>query len=99
MFKSFLENTLLATGGRLGDHPLMVKYLAGIGRRSSEGELSVGFSPQERSSIQEQITSLNNSVPPGSPSYLEASHQAKLQGLYDKLYGNDPVVGSSQRVA
>lgn len=98
-FKSFLENTLLATGGRLGDHPLMVKYLAGVGRRSSEGELSIGFSPQERSSVQEQITSLNNSVPPGSPAYLEASHQAKLQGLYDKLYGNDPVVGSSQRVA
>jgi hypothetical protein len=93
-FKAFLNETPLATGGMLGDHPLMAKFLATLGKRSGEGELMIGATPEEKTSIQEQIDALNRQVPVGSANYTSAAHQKKLQTLFDKLHGTDPVVGA-----
>lgn len=97
--KAFLNQTPLATGGMLGDHPVIVKFLATLGRRTGEGDMLLGPTPQERSSIQDQINELNRQVPVGSRGYTSAEHQQKLQALYDKLHGKAPIVGSQGRAA
>jgi hypothetical protein len=98
-FRDFLNSTTLPQGGLLGDHPQVVKFLATIGRRTGEGDLMIGTTKEERESIQQQINTLNAQVPPGSPGYTQAAHQAKLQQLYGQL-GSAPIVGSTpSRVA
>jgi hypothetical protein len=96
--KAFFNETLLPGGKLLGDHPIMVKFMATIARRTmDEGEMMLGHTPEEKKSIQSQIDDLNKAVPVGSPGYTTQAHQQKLQGLYDKLYGKDPIVGSAGR--
>ncbi len=98
-FKAFLNETPLASGGMLGDHPVMVKFLATQGRRMDEGDLMIGSTAQERTSIQTQIDALNKAVPVGSPGYTDSGHQAKLQGLFDQMHGRVQIVGSQGRAA
>ena len=83
----------------LGDHPLIVKMFATLGRRSDEGDLMIGNTPQERTSIQAQIDKLNAEVPVGSRDYTSRGHQDKLQKLYEQLHGRNPIVGSEGRAA
>jgi hypothetical protein len=98
-FKAFLNVTPLATGGMLGDHPVLIKALANLGRGLGEGDLMLGATREEQASIQEQIEVLNKSVPVGSTNYTAPGHQQKLQGLYEKLHGRTGIVGSGQRAA
>jgi len=98
-FKEFLNTTPLAAGGMIGDHPMIVKFLATLGRRTDEGDLLLSATREEKSSIQDQINQLNKEVPPGTPAYASKAHQDKLSGLYGKLHGHQPIVGSAQRVA
>ena len=65
-----------------------------MGRSSGEGELMVGATPEEKTSIQDQINTLDKQVPVGSPGYTSSAHQKKLQALYEKLHGNEPITGA-----
>lgn len=98
-FKAFLNETQLADGVMLGDHPVMARLLARIGRSYDEGDAILGHTPEQRASVQSEIEALMQSVPPGSPAYTTPAHQAKLNALYEKLYGSAGIVGGGQRVA
>jgi hypothetical protein len=98
-FKSFLNETPLPGSGMLGDHPMMVKMLATLGRRTDEGDLMLGATPEETASVQQEIDELMSKVPPGTPAYLSPTHQQKLSRLYEQLAGRGGIVGSSGRSA
>lgn len=98
-FQKFLNETQLSNGGMLGDHPAMAKILSTFGRRMGEGDLHIGSTPQEKNSAMDEINKLNAAVPVGSREYTTAAHQAKLQALYEKLHGSNPLIGNAQRVA
>lgn len=84
-------------GGLLGDHPVMQKFLANLGRRTSEGEVMIGNTTEERKSAQDEINELNKKVPIGTPGYADPAHQKKLQELYAIVAGDEPVVGAGGR--
>jgi hypothetical protein len=98
-FKKFLNETPIEGSGMLGDHPIIVKTLAQIGREMSESTIGLGVTPEQKADIQTQINDLNKKVPVGSPGYSDKDHQAKLQELYGKLAGNNPIVGAAGRAA
>lgn len=98
-FTKFLNETSLENGGMLGDHPVMAKILATFGHRMGEGDVHIGSTPHERTSVKAEIDQLNAAVPVGSREYTNAAHQAKLQALYEKLHGRNPVIDGQQRVA
>ena len=95
-FKAFLNETPIAGGGMLGDHPAMVRFLATMGRRGDEGELMLGQTPESRASIQSQIDALNKETPVGSANYTTQAHQDKLQALYAQLHGSGSIVGGGR---
>ncbi len=99
-FKALLNETMIPGVGMLGDHPVIVRALAVLGRGREEGGLMVGGgSPEEKSSAQAELDALNKSVPVGTPAYASKEHQAKLEALYAKIHGKGSIVGGSQRVA
>jgi hypothetical protein len=98
-FKKLLNETPIVNGGMLGDHPVIVKALAQLGRGMDESTISISATPEQKASVQEQIDALNKAVPVGSPQYTSKDHQAKLQDLFAKLHGSTPIVGSSGRAA
>jgi len=98
-FKEFLNTTPLATGGMLGDHPVLARFLASLGRRADEGDLMLGATREEKSSIQTELDALNKAVPPGTAGYTEKSHQDRLAKLYGQLHGAGSIVGGGMRVA
>lgn len=98
-FKKLLNETPIVGGGMLGDHPVIVKALASLGRQMDESSVTLGATPEQKSSIQEQINALNKEVPVGSPAYTSKDHQQKLQDLFAKLHGSTGIVGSGGRAA
>lgn len=66
----------------LRSHPAIVKTMAQIGLRAGEGGI-IGHSPDERSSIQEQIAKLEKDYPVGQRTRQQ---DAQIRELYVKLY-------------
>lgn len=94
-----LMNVELPGRGLLGDQPAMMKFLAMLGRRSDEGDLMLGATPDERQSLQAELAELDKAVPVGSAGYTDKAHQAKRTALFDKIYGSAPIVGGQNRAA
>lgn len=81
--RAFLDKTIVVDGVamRAGDHPGILNVMAELGLRMGEDGVVGGVTPDERSSIQEQIRKVRseNPVP-----YSQAVN-AQLQELYAKL--------------
>jgi len=92
-------NVEMKDGGVLGDHPVMQKFLANLGRRTSEGEVLIGNTKEERQTAKQELDELNRKVPPGSTGYTDRAHQQKLSELYALVYGDEPIVGTQGRAA
>lgn len=68
----------------LRSHPAVVKMLAQIGQRTAEDGV-IGYStPEEKSSVQRQISDLEAKYPLGQ---RNKAQDAEIRGLYEKLYG------------
>lgn len=98
-FKKLLNETPMVGSGMLGDHPVIVKVLANLGRQMDESSMTIGTTPEMKASIQDQINALNKEVPPGSAAYTNKDHQAKLSDLFHKLHGGATIVGGPGRAA
>lgn len=96
-FKAFLNETPIAGGGMLGDHPVLVRFLATVARRTDEGDLMLTATPEEKQNIQSEIDAMLKENPVGSAGYAKKDFQEKLQGLYEKKYGSAPIIGAGQR--
>lgn len=81
--RAFLDKTIIVDGVAMkaGDHPGILNVMAELGLRMGEDGVVGGVTPDERSSIQEQIRKVRseNPVP-----YSQAVNQ-QLQQLYAKL--------------
>lgn len=81
--RAFLDKTIVVDGVAMkaGDHPGILNVMAELGLRMGEDGVVGGVTPDERSSIQEQIRKVRseNPVP-----YSQAVNQ-QLQQLYAKL--------------
>lgn len=97
-FVQFL-NVPLADGGKLGDHPAMVRFLAGIGAKTAETDLSITSTAQEREGAMEELNRLyadpQNGV--GTEGYKRPEIQRRIQELNKTIYGTAPVVGGQSR--
>ena len=94
-FGAFMESTIGASKLRIGDHPEVVEMLSQIGRLTSEGGMVL--TTEERAGAQDELNELNKSVPVGSVGYTDLAHQTKLQALYAKVAGEEPIIGQGDR--
>jgi hypothetical protein len=92
-FKAF-TGEVTAGGGRIGDNPAFMDFMAKYARSVSEHELTLGAYGDTAQTIKEQIETMEREKPPGSAASHDPAHQKKLRELYDKLYGSEPIAGS-----
>ena len=95
-FKEFLENQE-AEGVKLGDHPAFLRAFAAIGRAMGEDVPLTGAGEGSGTAVQARIDALHALQDSDPKRYASKAVQDELQGLYDKLYGGQPVVGSEGR--
>lgn len=80
-----------------GDHPAMIRFLATLGKRMGEDGVIGMTSESERQTIQQRIDEIYEKHPPGTAEYKSPAVQKELAGLFEKLEGNDAVVGANGR--
>lgn len=93
-FSQFLDATILHDGTQLGAHPLMMKFLAAIGRKSDESDLFLRGNETERQTAQQDLAELQKKHPPGSPGYTDQAVQKRVRELFEITHGTKPVVGA-----
>ena len=85
--KNLMDETRLQDGGMLGDHPVMVKFFARLGARTSEGDLVLRGDEETRTSAAEELRQILEEHPPGSDGYLRTNIQSRVRELNEALYG------------
>jgi hypothetical protein len=95
-FVEFLESHE-AEGVKLGDHPAFLRAFAAIGRGLGEDPPLTGAGESGGGSLQARIDALHALQQSDPQKYASRAVQGELQGLYAKLYGGQPVVGSEGR--
>ena len=95
-FTEFLESHE-AEGVKLGDHPAFLRAFAAIGRGMGEDPPLAGAGESGGGSVQARIDTLHALQQSDPQKYASRAVQGELQGLYGKLYGGQPVVGSEGR--
>ena len=95
-FTEFLESHE-AEGVKLGDHPAFLRAFAAIGRGLGEDTPLTGAGESGAASVQARIDALHALHQSDPQKYASRAVQSELQGLYAKLYGGQPVVGSEGR--
>lgn len=98
-FVSFLNSAKLENGGLLGDHPVMINYLATIGRKTDESELGIATAGAERQSAQQELDAIYAKTPPGSPGYLAPAVQKRVAELFTIIAGSGSIVGAGGRTS
>jgi hypothetical protein len=95
-FADFLEGKAV-DGVKLGDHPAFVRAFAEIGRRLGEDAPLDGEGQGGEAGLWARIDALHALQQSDPQKYASRGVQNELQGLYAKLYGGQPVVGSEGR--
>jgi hypothetical protein len=93
-FVDFLERHE-AEGVKLGDHPTFLRAFAAIGRAMAEDSPLAGEGAA--GGAQARIDALHALQQSDPQKYASRAVQSELQGLYARLYGGQPVVGSEGR--
>lgn len=89
-FIEFLDDAIVEGFGKLGDHPMLVEFMAKIGNLTGEGTPLIGMiNPQEAQSAQQRIDEIMRENPPGTSGY--AYHAQELDDLFKKVAGNKPI--------
>jgi len=95
-FTAFLESHE-ADGVKLGDHPAFLRAFAAIGKGLGEDPPLTGAGESGAGSVQARIDALHALQQSDPQKYASRAVQGELQGLYARLYGGQPVVGSEGR--
>lgn len=97
-FLNFIDTTKLDGGGILGDHPLMVRFLATIGAKTDEHDVMLQSSESEREDAKTQLQNIMDEHF-GKPSYTSEKVQKDIRRLNEILAGGagQPIVGTAGR--
>lgn len=100
-FIDFVNQTVV-NGQKLGDHPLFIKAFGQIGRRMGEGAFIGAVGQEQRASIGEKLTELDDAFYAAQRSgdrAKMASLDKQRLALREQLYGAEPIVGAAGRSA
>ena len=96
-----LMETAVVDGVKLGRHPSFLRLMACVGRRMAEDGAHLAPEGNPRQTAQERIDDIHSWNMSDDPAlrqkYRSGETQAELKGLYDALYGSNPVVGADGR--
>lgn len=94
-----VENLKLEGGGRLGDHPALMKMFARIGRETSESPGIVGMSDTDVKSLAEKHRELTGQAIDArerNDKTLADRLSREASAISERLYGTGPAPGSSR---